>query len=191
MSASIRKVTRGSHLASPVSKGDLAPKATGCSRDYIDHLAGDISKKLGYKPGDDLEILVKALGGEIKVHPWQEPCHDGSIEVRGFGDFTICLSPFTSELRDRFTIAHELGHYFLHSLVGSKKINIAREGSNPVEWEANWFATGFLVPSSSFKKAFDECGGDIWQLAARFKVSSQTIQLRIKELNLGLQTSHH
>lgn len=159
---------------------------TGRSFAYIDKLAGQLARKLGYGAGKDLIAVVQRLGGQIFVHPWRNPDEDGSIEVRGPGNFTVYLSPFTGQLRDRFTIAHELGHYFLHSLVGKKRIRIAREGSNPAEWEANCFAAGFLMPKEEFITKAKEVGWDVQKLAAHFVVSSQVAALRVKNLRNGV-----
>lgn len=54
--------------------------------------------------------------------------------------------------RDRFTIAHEVGHYFLHR----NNIALARSKSsvpayrNP-EWQANVFASALLIPVDKTK----------------------------------------
>lgn len=100
------------------------------------------------------------------------------LEVEPDGRFTIWLSPFTVELRDRFTIAHELGHYFLHADAGKTALKIKREVSNRTEWEANWFAAGFLLPRAEFKRYWKKCGGSIARMSARFRVSDSVITTR-------------
>ncbi|MEX2581150.1 MAG: ImmA/IrrE family metallo-endopeptidase [Verrucomicrobiales bacterium] len=163
---------------------------TGRSQEYIGQLAGRIAGKLDYKAGDELiPIVTERLGGKVEFRSWKEGRVDGAIHVRGPRDFTIFLSPFTGPLRDRFTIAHELGHYFLHSLVGEKPIKINREGSGRVEWEANWFAAGFLMPEEVFRNMWSDTGGRVPALASNFNVSTQTIRIRAQVL--GLQASDH
>ena len=157
---------------------------SGRSKAYIDSLGSTVSEKLEYQAGDDLAPYVERLGGEIEVRSWKKPPEDGSIQVRGQGDFTIFLSPYTGPLRDRFTIAHELGHYFLHSLLGKRRIYIRREGSNRAEWEANWFAAAFLLPQNFFRKMWEETGGNVEAIAAAADVSRQTVITRSKELEL-------
>lgn len=159
---------------------------TGRSQEYIDKLASQLAAKLGYKPGADLSDVVSRLGGSIEVHSWKRPDSsnaDGSIEVRGPCDFTIFLSPFTGELRDRFTIAHELGHYFLHAHVGGRRIRIDNEGDNPAESEANWFAVGFLLPRDDFMKKAKEFKNDLYRLGFHYGVSSQMAARRLKSLD--------
>ena len=160
------------------------PEPTGRPREYIEGLAGRIAGKLGLEPGDDLEPVVDRLGGNLLVRPWNQPRVSGSIHVRGPSDFTIFLSPFTGPLRNRFTIAHELGHYFLHSLVGEKPIEINREGNDRTEWEANWFADGFLMPEAKFKQKWEEFERRIEPMAAHFVVSTQTVRTRSQSLGL-------
>lgn len=159
-------------------------KPTNRSRSYIENLASDIARKLAFKPGNDLQAVVDRLGGRIEVHPWDNPEQSGSIEVRGKDDFTVFLSPYTGHFRDRFTIAHELGHYFLHSRLGQHPIRIAREGSNQAEWEANWFAAGFLMPGKEFSEKWKEVSGNLEALANIFDVSPQTVRVRARTLGL-------
>ncbi len=66
--------------------------------------------------------LVAYIGGSIKVvkEPNEYEINGGSLVVNEDGSFIINLPPFTSPLRDNFTIAHELGHYFIH-YINSKK----------------------------------------------------------------------
>ena len=168
----------------PNSQTNARPQATGRSRSYIEKLASDIARKLGYQAGDNLEEVVEKLGGEVISRSWKEAPADGSIHVFGEGRFHIFLSPYTGPLRDRFTIAHELGHYFLHSLAGKKPITINREGSDLTEWEANWFAAGFLMPEDEFKKKWSELGERVEAMAYHFNVSTQTVKIRKKVLGL-------
>lgn len=63
--------------------------------------------------------------------------------------------------RRHFTIAHELGHYFLSHHLKDNSIfcsntDIAEEGSqiDPIEREANYFASCFLMPEEKVKVAF-------------------------------------
>jgi predicted transcriptional regulator len=160
------------------------PEPTGLPRKAVEDIAAKIASRLNFGPGDDLNPIVEKLGGRIKVRSWREGREDGAIHVEGPGNFTIFLSPYTGPFRDRFTIAHELGHYFLHSLFGEKKIKINREGSDPTEWEANWFAGGFLMPEESFRTEWEQFGGNIEAVAARFNVSTQTVKIRANTLGL-------
>lgn len=72
-------------------------------------------------------------------------------------------------VRDRFTLSHELGHYILHGL---GNVSYARNTSEPIqafrnpEWQANTFAGELLVPAnvainSSIPEISQLCGVSI------------------------------
>jgi len=80
---------------------------------------------------------------------------------------TIYEGPENLGARRRFTIAHELGHYFLgHSkylkreifdLVEMNKFKGAEEAHGPLsvlEWQANYFASCLLIPKENFMSDF-------------------------------------
>jgi Zn-dependent peptidase ImmA (M78 family) len=151
----------------------------------IESLAEEMGETLCFKPGDSMEGLVKQLGGKIvyqDVEDWLGT-EAGSIEVWKRGKFIIYLSRFTSHLRDRFTMAHELGHYVLHSNFGQRPIRVARDGSTRVEWEANWFAAGFLMPRKKFIQAH-KMTPQPRLLSAKFDVSIAAAQVRMDSLGL-------
>lgn len=86
-----------------------------------------------------------------------------------------------SPFRQRFDIAHELGHLVLHEghVTGDRK----------TETEANRFASAFLLPRSTFLKAFPRRGGRLdWSgirdLKLTFMVSKAAILYRAKSLGL-------
>ena len=70
--------------------------------------------------------------------------------VWGRFDLYIPGLPQGEELED-LLIAHELGHYFLHSEMGQKVGKFPRYGEGRLEAEANWFGRAFLgnVPPRS------------------------------------------
>lgn len=171
------------------------PKPTNWPKMSVDGFAAKIAGMLELKPGADLQPTVESLGGEI-VYGWQtlDEYDGGSIVVRAKDDFTIYLSELTSPKRDRFTIAHELGHLILHymPLVEQHGEDIVmratreKRAGDPVheraEWEANWFAAGFLMPREIFTTKAGELREG--QLATYFNVSPSAIAIRKKTLGL-------
>lgn len=129
----------------------------------------------------DLHGLVKKLGGSIAYSDSEE-----SLHVRGKGDFTIYLSEYTSARRDRFTLAHELGHYYLHYLhpKQTEEASFGRGARNLGETQANVFAASLLMPEANFKRAFRRYSGDIWVLAEKFGVSPRAAEVRSQVLGL-------
>ena len=160
------------------------------SKEVVYRIAEKTADAVGYRPGGELIETVKAMGGVIKYQEIDEwmATDTGSIEVYGKGSFIIYLPQFTGPMRDRFTIAHELGHYVLHSKLGSKPIKIERRFGEDVktriEWEANWFSAAFLMPTRRFKAHFIRLKGDCAALAGIYMVSRSAIETRIKSLGL-------
>jgi Zn-dependent peptidase ImmA (M78 family) len=103
--------------------------------------------------------------------------------------------------RQRFTIAHEIGHHRLHDsdayLDGNSTLRFrdgtSATGTDREEREANAFAASLLMPAPwvqdrfirlvGRRRAIDE-GDAIAQLAQRFDVSEQAMRFRL--VNLGL-----
>ncbi len=89
----------------------------------------------------------------------------------------------------RFTVAHELGHYFLpghpeqlfpngDGIHESKSDFIS---SNPLERQADYFASALLMPVHQFREAVDSVGGGfdaIEKLAKRCKTSITATSIR-------------
>ena len=128
-----------------------SPVAIELPKNAIYQFAEQISKKyresINATNNINLYDFVEYLKGFVHCFNLSDYLNiSGSIFVHEKNSFDIVLPIFTSPIRDRFTIAHEIGHYFLHSLAGERKICANREGSNLVEWEANWFAASFLMP---------------------------------------------
>lgn len=161
-------------LSLPKAKSSNLPKAE------IEQIAEMVRNSLGYKPGNDLEPFIKQLGGKVEYldfHAWLDDACD-TIEAYGEGDFTIWLSRVGGLLRNRFSIAHELGHYILHSRVGKIPMRATRSLiSERVEWEANWFAAAFLMPKHLFKERWEK-SSCIEDLASYFLVSPSAVKVR-------------
>lgn len=172
-------------------RGDLqyekaADYACNQPKDWVDTYASNAAAVLRLEPGGDLHQLVEKLGGRIQYRDLFDAEADAdTIFVHGPRDFDIILSTASSPARDRFTIAHELGHYFLHSESGRRPLVAARSGSDRAEWEANWFAAGLLMPKDAFQKAFNDGKKSSFELAAMFAVSQQAAVIRMKVLELS------
>lgn len=111
----------------------------------------------------------------------------------------IGFNKFHSEKRQRFTIAHEFGHYILHSKEiplfvdkGEKALYRNLESSTgeiDKEREANAFAAALLMPKTLLKREIDNCEPTLVEsitdyLATKFNVSEKAMAYRLT--NLGL-----
>jgi predicted transcriptional regulator len=171
------------------------PKACNAGRAAIEKLASDFAENVNLEPGEPLDSLVNSLGGEIVYLGFDDASkHDKeSIKIEADGSFVIFLPPYTSEERDRFTIAHELGHLFLHFPIRSDAtLGMAanRIGSKIEEWEANWFAAGLLMPEKVFRRVYENLAGDIIKIAEYFRVSPTAAEIRVNKLSLNKSAVH-
>lgn len=92
--------------------------------------------------------------------------------------------------RKRFSIAHELGHLFLHFSDNQKQYVAFRSqilGENRIEeTEANIFAANLLIPDEMVEQEYFEMEVQFLSiLAKKFKVSKAAMKLKLDELGLG------
>lgn len=85
--------------------------------------------------------------------------------------------------RQRFTIAHELGHLILEH-VDLRNNDDNFNSKNPEETAANKFAAELLVPIDFLKKDFADGIRDVKSLAQRYKVSEEMMWWRIMDMGL-------
>ena len=150
---------------------------------FASELRETANKKI--KTSSTKEMLNKVTsfyGGRIEVADAPTPFEEdgGSLIINTRNDFIIHLSPFTSPFRDNFTVAHELGHYFLHYVYAKEtgRMEFTRYGSGPVEWQANRFAAAFLMPEQEFKRIMKKYVDDLSSVAAHFQVSKPAVKVR-------------
>ena len=108
----------------------------------------------------------------------------------------IALNSKEPPLRQRFTLAHEMGHYFLHP--GKNTFVEFRDNKDkereevvrsPKEIEANKFAAALLMPRKLVLKdlaSFSESGVSANQLALlanKYQVSEKAMSYRLINLN--------
>ena len=158
----------------------------------IASIAERAAEAFSYTNDFQIERVVEELGGRIRFKDFWNSTKSGSLEVSGLKDFDIFIPSHTTNERDRFTIAHELGHYILHYLTNSdprseRKFTIDRYGDNAIETEANLFAFSFLMPSNKFREQLEECNGEISAVARFFGVSDTAARLRANMLKVHAQ----
>jgi len=169
------------------------------SKRDVYRLADECAKKFEYSPADDLFKFISDFNGDVHFLDVLEHSDiHGTIFVHEKGAeqtaFDIILPSFTGPLRDRFTIAHEFGHYVLHYLLKQEEqaagcMATRRDGDKALiprlEWEANWFASGFLMPTSELKRLAadldkkDSTDLTTVELGGRFDVSASAAEYRL------------
>jgi len=115
---------------------------------------------------------------------------DGLIQKNN-GQVEIVLNPHSPHNRQRFTFAHELGHYFLGHLTDEAPCFRDNKQSydlyhfDPKETQANNFAAALLMPEEKINDLIlNQDITSIPILAKIFKVSEQAMRIRLK--NLGI-----
>lgn len=118
----------------------------------------------------------------------------GQIAREG-NQYVIRVNRNEARERQRFTIGHELAHYFLHrNLIDSSpegiKDNVLYRSGKPeqVEFEANRLGAEIVMPSALIEKELREnFGGTITEatieaLASRFEVSKAAMEIKMSAL---------
>lgn len=154
----------------------------GAIRDYAERI-GEAHGIYSSSGCADVHRLVSVLGGHVEIADWGS---DESLHVDDEDSFTVYLPPSTSLRRDRFTLAHELGHYFLHYLYPEREgtASFNRGSRNRAETEANVFASSLLMPERAFKQAHERYYPDLHALARAFDVSPAAAEVRCQVLGL-------
>jgi hypothetical protein len=179
-------VTAGPHASS--TSGYVYPKPCHWQRSNVEALAAKVRSEV---VGNDLAGLVGRLGGKIvaeTVLPATDPGAAGTIVVRDIRDFTIHVRDGSFHARERLTIAHELGHYYLHYVVPFKDKDprprllatySLEDDASQAEAEANWFAFELLMPKAEFALALNSRESD-YSIAERFGVPEWLVETRRK-----------
>jgi Zn-dependent peptidase ImmA (M78 family) len=165
-------------------------------RKLIRKIVEDVLKKTGItQPPVSVETIAKQINLRVRFEPF-----DGNLSgciVRQGGEVTIGINSFHHKNRQRFTLAHEIGHFFLHKgeeiiVDRSFRVNLrdseAAKAESPEEIEANYFAAELLMPTKFLLKDLDgkaidiESDEDIRELSSRYHVSSQALSYRLTNL---------
>ena len=150
--------------------------------------------KINTKPAINLEDLSRKLGIEINYKSFDNEI-SGCL-IRKDNKAIIGVNSKHTPTRQRFTIAHEIGHFQLHQgepvHVDKIRVNFRDKSSetatNAEEIEANTFAAELLMPTDLINRDIQENElsideGIIETLAKRYEVSPLAMTLRL--INLG------
>lgn len=94
--------------------------------------------------------------------------------------------------RRRFTVGHELGHYFQHNGSDLKYLDLRSTATTPEEAKANEFAADLLMPEVEVKREYSKLlFPTAAQLARTFAVSEEAMRIRLKKLKLQFIGENH
>jgi Zn-dependent peptidase ImmA (M78 family) len=142
----------------------------------------------------DVELVAQRLGAQVVYDDLEDDVSGFLLREKGVS--TIAINKQHHPNRQRFTLAHECGHLFLHAKEGDRlwldKTLFFRDGSRSrdhfPEIQANQFAAGLLLPQELLKASLGETGPvsdiDVVRLALTFQVSERAMTVRLISLNL-------
>ena len=143
-----------------------------------------------------IDKIAKAMGAQVRYSPFDDDL-SGMIYIKD-GIPIIGVNSLHHPHRQRFTIAHELGHLELHREMITSEVHVDKDfpvlmrdpksarGTEKVEIEANQFAAELLMPEALIKQALESEPFDIdddspiEELAKKFRVSRQALEYRIR-----------
>lgn len=138
----------------------------------------------------DVNRLAAFYGGVTAPACYCKGCVPARLRVERPGKFTVFLPAHTGGGRLTASIAHSLGHYFVHypRQGGGEAffpwgVPDSTEGKR-LWWEANIFAENFLIPSATLTHAWETLSHDEWVLARLFDSFPATIARRLEEIGL-------
>lgn len=135
--------------------------------------------------------LARSLGIKVQVTALP-PDESGNIVIPVEGDVVISLNRWDGSNRQRFTCAHELGHYLRRSRQNPHgetfvdyRDTLAGLGRDVEEIYANQFAAAVLMPAHLVQRGYVEEGASADTLAERFGTSTQAMNVRLRNLRLA------
>lgn len=161
----LRSKVRGEHARSPAALLELAKRA-----------------QIETTPLD-IKGLIRAVGLRVKREPLADDI-SGMLDHNG-EDWEITVNSLHHPRRQRFTLAHELAHYVLHSKSRESFVDktlFRSTETGGMEAEANRFAAGLLMPESEFRRFVADRSSKVEDLARHFEVSALAVRVRAKEL---------
>lgn len=147
----------------------------------------------------DVERLATSLGVRVKK-AYLDRNISGMIEKVPSGGYLITVNARNVETRQRFTIAHELGHFVLHrDLIGDgvdddrayRSTGAGKYHNTAIgpleEIDANKFAAYVLMPTNAVKDMAETIAPQdrLSVLAERFHVSTGAMRIRLEALGLA------
>lgn len=160
--------------------------------EHIEARAEEVLKKARIR---NVPVPVEDIAGQFRLKIRRAPNRDFSgMLLRKTGYALIGINSSEPAVRQRFTIAHELGHYFLHTKKDAfvdyrdNKKGLMR---TPREKQANMFAAALLMPRRLLAKDFKAIAkdgfseDDLVTLAKRYDVSEDAMRFRLINLNIS------
>lgn len=138
-----------------------------------------------------IEEIVTKLGIKISYAPSID--YSGMVIKKKNGNTMIGINSNEPHVRARFTLAHELAHYFFedNNVLTDHRDNFTREDKPEKEKRADYFAANLLIPENIIKKDFNRIIKNkvfleehLSYLASLYQVSKDAMNYRLINLEL-------
>lgn len=145
-----------------------------------------------------IERIAKSLEAQVRFSPLDDEL-SGMVYIKD-GIPIIGVNALHHPNRQRFTIAHEVGHLLLHRAEITKEIHVDKDfpmlmrdtvsstGANEMEIEANLVAAELLMPVDFLARSLEgqpfdiDDEGAVSALAKEYKVSASAMRFRLGNL---------
>ncbi len=132
-----------------------------------------------------VDLITIANNHDIEVYHDRLPKGiSGSIKYNG-EKFQIVIDETESLVKQRFTLAHELAHYFLEGdkLLRNQEVHFDRHDKNSGEEDIDYLAGALLMDRDMVTKLYQVCPS-VTKLAKTFNVSHSAMTMRLIRLGL-------
>ncbi|WP_444931656.1 ImmA/IrrE family metallo-endopeptidase [Microbulbifer sp. SSSA002] len=136
----------------------------------------------------NISDLAAALGIAVRYEPLADDQSGSLKKCPKTERWVMTINSLHHPHRQRFTIAHEIGHRIKHAEQQndfSDKIFFRNGETNRIEVEANQFAAELLMPENSFRNYIKNNSAKVEDIAKYFKVSSMAVRYRAKKLGMS------
>lgn len=160
----------------------------------IEKIEATAEKLLAELDVREVPTPIEEVARLLNIRISRAPSTDFSgLLIRKDGRALIGINSREASVRQRFTIAHELGHFMLHpqkdAFVDYRKERTTGETRPPRERHADMFAAALLMPRRTLLKDFRRLAKDGYTdeitttLARQYDVSEEAMRFRLINLN--------
>ncbi|MBK0015680.1 ImmA/IrrE family metallo-endopeptidase [Kosakonia sp. S42] len=136
----------------------------------------------------DIDDFIIKIGIDLKRVIMDDGL-SGMLQKNNEGRWMITVNSLHHPKRQRFTLAHELGHYFLHRNRAISFVDEALYRSthmDSMEYEANNFAGALLMPRKQLVDFMNTKGSDAELISEYFDVSVLAAKIRVETLQRNM-----
>lgn len=147
---------------------------------YVDNFKLDVEKFIKDKY-HDITIQKVALASEVS----------GKLEYKN-GGWLMSVNILHPEVRQRYTLGHELGHYLNHrdSVKSFEDTVFFRsKQKSSMEYMADQFAASLLMPENDVRALLKSGVKTVSGMSLEFGVSLEAMKYRLEQLGYGIKKS--